>query len=138
MADDTFEKASSNGNIYYTACNSWGELCGRVVTEYVLLSQFFSDLGIEFGENDYLTMGPDYTIDPQYSDYNYGTAQENYSQYWKNYGWYNYNDLCGERSYYQNWKTAFCIWRIYLHVMPESRNVWQSILPTGQRRRGGA
>ena len=104
MADDTFEKASSNGNIYYTACNSWGELCGRVVTEYVLLSQFFSDLGIEFGENDYLTMGPDYTIDPQYSDYNYGTAQENYSQYWKNYGWYNYNDLCGERSYYQNWK----------------------------------
>lgn len=102
LADDSYEKVKDSGVIYYTAY-SMSAQSGRVVTEYVMLSDLFNSLDVTFGESDYFIMGHDYTIDSQYQEYNFGSAQENYEKYWKDYGWYNYSDLCGERYYYQNW-----------------------------------
>ena len=103
IADADYEKMTSNGTIYYTAANSYSLSCGRAVTEYIMIPDMLEDAGMTFDEGDYLIMGPDYTNDSQYSEYDLGTASENYSQYWKNFGWYSYDDLYGDRYYYQNW-----------------------------------
>jgi uncharacterized repeat protein (TIGR02543 family) len=103
LADENYPKVNDNGLIYYTAYSSYGP-SGRVVSEYVLIDKFMEGIGVDFEEGDYLIMGDDYTIDPKYSDeYNYGSADDNYQKYWKNYGWYNYNDLFSDRYYYKDW-----------------------------------
>lgn len=104
LADETYDKMTDDGSIYYTALNAYYSLCGRSVTEYIRVSDFLQQLGVSLGEADYLIMGEDYTIDPQYSEYNFGSAEQNYSSYWKNYGWYSYDDLFASRYYFQNWK----------------------------------
>lgn len=103
LADETYEKMTSNGTIYYTAASMYNLNCGRVVPEYILLSEFFKGLNIELSDDDYFIMGTDYTIDQKYSEYNFGSASENYNRYWKNYGWYDFDDIYGSRYYFQNW-----------------------------------
>lgn len=105
LEDSSYDKMTRNGTIYYTGRTQYAYYSGRAVTEYVLMSEFLKDAGVEFEENDYLIMGPDYTIDPIYRDeYNFGSAQENYERYWYNYGWYDHDDIMSDsRYYFQNW-----------------------------------
>ncbi len=104
MADESYPKMTANGTIYYTAAGDYSLNAGRVATEYIMMSDMLDDAGLTFDEGDYFIMGPDYTIDSQYSDkYDKGSADENYTKYWKNYGWYNYDDLFGDRYYFRNW-----------------------------------
>lgn len=102
-ANDKYQKMTANGTIYYTAYNPYGSKSGRVATEYVLIEDLFDKLGISMGENDYLITGPDYTIDSQYQEYNFGSAAQNYQSFWSNYGWFNYDDLFADRYYFRNW-----------------------------------
>ena len=103
MADESYPKMTSNGTIYYTAAGDYSLNAGRVVTEYIMIPDMLEDAGLTFGEGDYFIMGPDYTVDSRYSDYDHGSGYNNYAEYWKNFGWYNYDDLYSDRYYFQNW-----------------------------------
>ncbi len=102
LNDSSYEKIKANGTIYYTAASNYSYSCGRTVTEYVTMADFVKDLGLTFNDGDYLIMGPDYTVDSKYSDYDKGSSKDNYD-YWKNYGWYSYDDLFDDRYYFKDW-----------------------------------
>ncbi len=102
VKDDSYKKIKEDGTIYYTAASQYSFNCGRAVTEYITIADFLEDLDVSFDSGDYLVMGPDYTIMDKYSEYNKGSSEANYD-YWKNYGWYSYDDLYGERYYFKNW-----------------------------------
>ena len=90
---------ANTDKLYYTAMSNYG-YNGRVVTEYVTVDQFFQDAGLTFSDGDMFIMGEDYTL--TYPDYDYGSNEDNFA-YWRNYGWYDYSDLYGQRYYFRNW-----------------------------------
>ena len=90
---------ANTDKLYYTAMSNYG-YSGRVVTEYVTMDQFFQDAGLTFSDGDMFIMGEDYTL--TYPDYDYGSNEDNFA-YWRNYGWYDYSDLYGQRYYFRNW-----------------------------------